>query len=119
MPTRMKNQRDRIAAAIRASRRAKGLSQEQLAEQIDVAPEHLSALERGVNAPSLETFAALVRVLGLDAARLLEPARRSGEADRERRRLEAEVVAMAENLPDVTLREWFAIGQVLAKRHQP
>ena len=112
----MKSQRDRIAAAIRASRRAKGLSQEALAEQIDVAPEHLSALERGVNAPSLETFAALVRVLDLDPARLLAAPKRSGEVNRDRLRLEAEIQSLSETLPDVTLREWLAIGAVLAKR---
>ena len=72
-----------------------------------------------MNAASLETFAALVRVLGLDAARLLKSSRRAGEAGRERQLLEADVVALAENLPDETLREWFAIGQLLAKRHRP
>ena len=104
------------AAAIRAARKAKGLSQVDLAEAIDVAPEHLFALERGVNAPSIEAFAALVKTLEIDANQLL--ARRPGQAlvPKSRLRLEAEAMPLAEALPDEALKEWIEIGNMFKRR---
>ena len=57
-----------------------------------------------------------MRVLDLDSARLLVASERSAEVNRDRLRLEAEIQSLSETLPDVTLREWLAIGAVLAKR---
>lgn len=113
----MKDLRDRIAAAIRAARKAQGLSQEALAEAIDVAPEHLSALERGVNAPSIETFAALVRSLHLDANRLLGRQSPKAGASKARLRLEADAITLADALPDDALRELVEIGAMFRRRN--
>ncbi|MFI3176282.1 MAG: helix-turn-helix transcriptional regulator [Eubacteriales bacterium] len=48
------------------------ISQEQLAEEIEVSRNYISAIERGVKTPSLETFIKISNVLGVSADILLE-----------------------------------------------
>lgn len=59
-----------IAAVIRAARKAKKITQEQLADRIDRTPESLSNLERGQAAPSIETAIALCHELDIKIDRL-------------------------------------------------
>jgi transcriptional regulator with XRE-family HTH domain len=65
---------------LRHARKAAGLTQEALAERAGVAPETISALERGVNrAPHRDTVEALGDALGLaegEQSALLAAARR-------------------------------------------
>jgi predicted ATPase/DNA-binding XRE family transcriptional regulator len=63
---------------LRQARKAAGLTQEELAERARVAPETVSALERGVNrAPHRDTVEALGDALGLaDGERLMSAVRR-------------------------------------------
>ena len=68
-----------FGALLKHSRRAAGLTQEQLAERADLSPQAVGALERGRRgAPRGETVDALTRALGLDpeqAAALTEALR--------------------------------------------
>ncbi len=50
---------------IRAARTAKHLTQEELAERLDVSPETISHFERGVTSPSLKTLTTLAKLLDL------------------------------------------------------
>jgi transcriptional regulator with XRE-family HTH domain len=55
----------KLGQRIAALRRAKGITQEQLAEAVDCSVEFVSLVERGVNAPSvagLERFAKVLKV---------------------------------------------------------
>ena len=112
----MQELRNRISAAIRATRRARGVSQEHVAGQIGIATESLSAIERGASLPSLETYVALARLLELDTERLFRVPVRKGQVPRDRSRLEADAIAMIEVMPDDSLSEWLEIGSVLGRR---
>lgn len=106
---------ERIAAAVRGGRRKKGLTQEKLAEAVGLTPESVSRIENGTTA-SLETFVELVRVLDLDAHKVLglKEAARAVSGDRLRR--ETETIALIEALPDSRLADIAAIAELFAKR---
>jgi transcriptional regulator with XRE-family HTH domain len=63
---------ERFAANLRRQRRAKGLSQEQLAEKTGLHPSEVSRLERAVREPRLGTIVRLARGLGVSPAKLVE-----------------------------------------------
>ncbi|MBK8972356.1 MAG: helix-turn-helix transcriptional regulator [Hahellaceae bacterium] len=54
---------DRVALRIRTIRKRRGLTQEQLAEQIDRSGDSISQLERGISLPSFATLERLALVL--------------------------------------------------------
>ena len=57
---------------IKMARENKGMTQEQLAEKLDLSVQHISVIERGVKAPRLETFIKLANELGVNADYFLE-----------------------------------------------
>ena len=59
---------------IRETRRKQGLTQEQLAERVDVTLEYISQIERGLKIPSMQVFIKLVEVLDVSADYLLRDA---------------------------------------------
>ena len=63
---------DRFAVAKRVveARKARGMTQEDLAANADVSSTHISVLERGVKLPNLDTFIAIANAL--DTSRLME-----------------------------------------------
>ncbi|HZP98937.1 MAG TPA: helix-turn-helix transcriptional regulator [Reyranella sp.] len=61
-----------LAAAIRAARRAKGLTQADVAAQLGITKHAVSMWETRRNVPDHRRFAALVRLLELDVAEVLE-----------------------------------------------
>lgn len=66
-----------IGRAARQARKARGLMQEHVAEELDVSIEFYSRVERGVALPSLKTFVRMTEVLQVDSNALLatEPMR--------------------------------------------
>ena len=72
-----------IGARIKAARERVHLTQEQLAEIIDISPTHMSVIERGVKTPKLDTFVRIANALGVSTDALLQdvvvPANRSEE----------------------------------------
>jgi transcriptional regulator with XRE-family HTH domain len=63
--------RDVLALNLRRFRRAKSLSQEELAHRAGIDRTYISALERSVYAASIEVVDRLARVLDVEAAELL------------------------------------------------
>lgn len=57
----------RIAPVVREKRKAKGLTQEALAELIGVSAGYIGQLERSETMPSMAVIAELIYVLGIDA----------------------------------------------------
>lgn len=57
---------------IKTARENKGMTQEQLAEKMDLSVQHISVIERGIKAPRLETFIKLANELGVNADYFLE-----------------------------------------------
>lgn len=56
---------------IKETRKKQSLTQEQLAEKIDVTLEYISQIERGLKIPSMQVFIKLVEVLDVSADYLL------------------------------------------------
>ena len=61
-----------IGARIKAARERVHLTQEQLAEIIDISPTHMSVIERGVKTPKLDTFVRIANALGVSSDALLQ-----------------------------------------------
>ena len=61
-----------IGARITAARERVHLTQEQLAEIIDISPTHMSVIERGVKTPKLDTFVRIANALGVSTDALLQ-----------------------------------------------
>ena len=60
-----------VGNAARQARKALQLTQERVAEQLDVSVEFYSRIERGIAHPSTDTFVRMVSVLGVSADTLL------------------------------------------------
>lgn len=60
-----------VGKKIKGYREAAGLKQEELAEIVDLSPNHLSAIERDVKTPKLETFIRIVNALNVTADEIL------------------------------------------------
>lgn len=61
-----------IGRRIKIAREAKKLTQEQLAEAVELSPMHISVLERGQKPPKLETMVRLANILGVSGDYLLQ-----------------------------------------------
>ena len=61
-----------IGRRIKAARERKGLTQEELAEEVDLSPMHVSVIERGVKLPKLETLINIANALDVSADVLLQ-----------------------------------------------
>ena len=72
---------NQIAEQIRLLRREKGMSQEQFAQALHVTRQTVSAWERGIALPSLDTLGQIAQVLDVEPERLLyggKPGKQSG-----------------------------------------
>ncbi|WP_322890630.1 MULTISPECIES: helix-turn-helix transcriptional regulator [unclassified Yoonia] len=66
------NIREIFAKNLRAARRRKGLSQEELAHRADLDRTYISSLERNVYNPTIDVVARLADALEIEAASLLQ-----------------------------------------------
>ena len=64
---------------IREARKQQGLTQEQLAEKVDITLEYISQIERGLKTPSMQVFIKLVEVLDVSADYLLRDSVSTGK----------------------------------------
>jgi len=101
----------KLGRNIRQARCRLGLTQEQMAERVDMAPEVYGRMERGHLVPRLERFVALCRALGESPDRLIFPPEGSDALeDTEALRVGTEAsiaalrVALAANLRDARQR---------------
>ena len=60
-----------IGQRIRKYRKAKGLSQEQLAEAVNISVTHMSHIESGSTVPSFDVFISILNALNCSADELL------------------------------------------------
>lgn len=58
--------KDFIAEKVKTHRKKCGLTQEQLAEKIDLSVQHVSRIENGCYIPSLTTFFKIISILQID-----------------------------------------------------
>ncbi|MDA8089296.1 MAG: helix-turn-helix transcriptional regulator [Nitrospiraceae bacterium] len=62
----MENTRKLLGARIKELRRARGFSQMQLAEKVDIDFKHLSRIEVGNSYPSMDTLEKITEMLGCE-----------------------------------------------------
>lgn len=67
-----------IGYRIQKCREKAGLKQEEFAERVNLSPNYLSAVERGVKTPRLETFIRIVNELGVSADEILQDVLKAG-----------------------------------------
>src|SRR5262245_41872260 len=108
-----KNLRERIAAALRAARRAKKMTQEDLAALAGCSVETISNAERGVSLPGVELFLQLAVLLDMNLAALTDAPR--GSRSKARLALEADVHQLARTLDDERLRLWLETGRLFSR----
>ncbi len=78
MPTKTKTQRDprrdelrKLGERVREQRRTRGLTQEALAEALDLSVAYVSLIERGGRNPPYTTVVAIARALGVPMSRIV------------------------------------------------
>jgi transcriptional regulator with XRE-family HTH domain len=78
MATRTRTQRDpkredlrRLGERIREQRRAKGMTQENLAQELDLSVAYVSLIERGGRNPPYTTVLAIARALSVTPGRIV------------------------------------------------
>ncbi len=78
MPTKPKSHRDprrdelrKLGERVREHRRHRGLTQEALAEALDLSVAYVSLIERGGRNPPYTTVVAIARALGVPMARIV------------------------------------------------
>jgi transcriptional regulator with XRE-family HTH domain len=78
MPNKTKPQRDprreelrRLGERVREQRRSRGLTQEALAEALDLSVAYVSLIERGGRNPPYTTVVAIARALGVAPSRIV------------------------------------------------
>ena len=87
MPNKTKPQRDprrdelrRLGERVREQRRSRGLTQEALAETLDLSVAYVSLIERGGRNPPYTTVVAIARALGVPTSRIVVDDGYIGEA---------------------------------------
>lgn len=63
---------NKVGAIIQAVREEKGLSQEVVSGLAGIGRTHLSAIERGIRKPTLETFFKIAEALDMPASELMK-----------------------------------------------
>lgn len=109
------DRKSRFGIKLRAIRKQRGLTQEQLAELIDRSVDAISNMERGISLPTYETLGRLADKMGLPLAEFTASLDAAPVADPERVELESRLAEMARNLPIRDLRVAVDQVQVLAK----
>lgn len=61
-----------IGSRIKATRERAGMTQEDLAAELEMSPTHISVLERGLKAPKLETLVKIANTLHVSTDMLLQ-----------------------------------------------
>lgn len=104
-----------IGLRVKSARRERGLTQEQLAEQIDKAVETLSNIERGAALTGLETLALIAQVTDKPMAFFFEGIDDTRPVSRKRLEAEDELRLQAKELRDDDLALAIALVKTVAQ----
>lgn len=67
------NNLDKLGSVLKAARKTKGLTREQLAEIINITPRYLMSIENESKKPSYDLLFRLIRELGISADAIFYP----------------------------------------------
>ena len=90
------DERKRLGRRLQRLRRLRGLTQEQLAERIDINPKYLSSVERGEENPTLDLFLRLAEGLQVELPALFQYAQEGESRARLRQHVERLVADLSE-----------------------
>jgi transcriptional regulator with XRE-family HTH domain len=118
---------DMLATRIKAARKAKGLSQVDLAERVGTDQGHISRIENGAKGASIEVLAAIAQQLDMTVSQLIGDDQRAAEKDSGRGHPAAKILSskatpaglralaadgVLVNALGITKEEWEALGSV-------
>lgn len=106
-----------VGGRIRAIRKSRGLTQEDLAARIGRSVSTLSELERGIGKPSFDTLLLLASALGVPARDFFAPTASTADSP-DRAALYGELVDAARTLPPDLLNLTVRIVAVVARWHE-
>ncbi|MEW5994801.1 MAG: helix-turn-helix transcriptional regulator [Candidatus Zixiibacteriota bacterium] len=112
------DKKHRFGTQLRAIRKQRGLTQEQLAELIDRSVDAVSNMERGISLPSYETLGRLADKMGVPMRELMDAVEGEEPADPERVELEARLTVLARSLEKRNLRIALEQMAVLSKHER-
>ena len=98
--------------AIKAARKAKGLSRNQLADKLNIAPRYIASIENSGQHPSLQVFYDLVSLLEVSVDEFFLPASDLDKSTR-RRQLEKQLDSLSDK--DLIIMESVADGIIKSK----
>ena len=113
----MSNVPHAFATAVRAARNKKRLTQLKLAEMVGMSLDAISALERGVNVPTIETAAKLIKVLEIDPAAVFGSSSPPESTLGERKAAEAELLRVLAGTDDKGLALLLQLAVAVAATH--
>jgi transcriptional regulator with XRE-family HTH domain len=90
------DERKRLGRRLQRLRRLRGLTQEQLAERIDINPKYLSSVERGEENPTLDLLLRLAEGLQVELPELFQYAPEGESRDRLRQKVEGLIADLSE-----------------------
>ena len=93
-----------IGEQIKAAREQSKLTQEQFAERIDVSPQYVSDLERGVVGASIATLKSICTVLGVSSDQIL-----FGDETENR------AAAIAEKCKSLSEKQYMILSEIISK----
>ncbi|WP_270816210.1 helix-turn-helix domain-containing protein [Hungatella effluvii] len=96
-----------IGTRIKKARESNHLTQEQLAEKVNLSSTHISVVERGIKAPKLETFVDIANALGVTSDFLLMDVLDDSQ------QITAISIEISENLKDLPLKEQKRILKII------
>jgi transcriptional regulator with XRE-family HTH domain len=111
----MEDLKQHLAEIFRAARLRKGLTQEALADEVDVTVETISNTERGESLVSLPFFLKLAASLDLSISKIVgvPPVSARRKVTAKRRRLEGDLEQVGEQLSDASLELLIGIGRLV------
>lgn len=104
-----------IGARVRAIRRKQRITQERLAELVDVTTETVSNVERGVSVPSLRTLNMIAKRLDVPLAALLDIDASAPQATRRRLDAKEKLREIVASLTDETLEALVGHAELVAR----
>lgn len=102
-----------LGQAIKRAREARGITREQLAEQLDYAPRHLQSIENKGQHPSFQLFVQLVTMFNISVDRFIFP-EHSPQPDTHRRQVDTLLELLDER--DLLVVESTIMGLLKAKK---
>jgi len=111
----MKSTKQQLGRKIKEARKAQGLSQEQLAEKIDIESKHVSRIEVGANYPSLQRLEQIASALNVSIKDLFDfttiPVKAPACDDSKRKSLTKNIEKMLKKADEKTLSMIYKIIQ--------